>query len=604
MVAETKWSKNVQARAGDALHLPGDPSIALPLAAAVQGRDMQSRFGLESCLRGEASVSRVAAVAVVTSSACYAALQWPANAYLLLLTAVAAGIWLVGPLWAVLLTAASMIIAALSARLAAGPSLLPVIKDPAHVVLFIAIVVLIGAAVETLRGAGALAEEHATELASLNGRLEQEMEEVQALSEHLREANEALTVALEDAQQTAARASALQEVTAALSGASTVPDVAHAVLTRGLLAIHATCGCLIIVADQQALDVIADVGYADSDRVRQWYRRSDVHLPLADAIRERQAVWLRTATECRERFGHESAEEWPGPDMQAHLALPLLHGEDVVGGLTFDFARPVEVGGTNELFVGLLAQATGDALVRARRFDEEREGRQAAEIVSRTREEVLGVVAHDLRNPLNLLSTTAHLLVEPGLPPERRQAVYAINAKAVRRMSRLIGDLLDVVRLEAGRLSLHVGPCEIDRVLGETAEAFQARATEHAVTLALMPDASGAVVPADGERLMQVLDNLVGNALKFTPAGGTITLSSAAGDGWVRMAVSDTGPGISEEHRARLFERFWQARDTDHRGLGLGLAIARGIVEAHGGVLKVDSTLGSGSTFQLTLPRP
>jgi signal transduction histidine kinase len=103
---------------------------------------------------------------------------------------------------------------------------------------------------------------------------------------------------------------------------------------------------------------------------------------------------------------------------------------------------------------------------------------------------------------------------------------------------------------------------------------------------------------------MQVLDNLVGNALKFTPAGGTITLSSAAGDGWVRVAVSDTGPGVSEEHRVRLFDRFWQARDTDRRGLGLGLAIARGIVEAHGGVLKVDSTLGSGSTFQFTLPRP
>jgi signal transduction histidine kinase len=224
--------------------------------------------------------------------------------------------------------------------------------------------------------------------------------------------------------------------------------------------------------------------------------------------------------------------------------------------------------------------------------------------VSRTREEVLGVVAHDLRNPLHLLSTTAHLLIEPDLPPARRQAVYAINAKAVHRMNRLIGDLLDVVRLEAGRLSLNVGPCEIDRVLGETAEAFHARATEQAVTLALRPDASGAIVPADGERLLQVLDNLVGNALKFTPAGGTITLSSAAGADWVRLAVSDTGPGISEAHRARLFDRFWQARDTDRRGLGLGLAIARGIVEAHGGVLHVDSTLGRGSTFQVTLPRP
>jgi signal transduction histidine kinase len=526
------------------------------------------------------------------------------TAYLLLLTAVAAGVWLVGPLRAVLLTVATMIIAAVSARLAAGPPLLPVVKDPVHVVLFIAVVILIGAAVETLRHARVVAEEHSGELARLNGRLEQEMEEVQALSEHLREANESLTVALDDAQHTAARASALQEVTAALSWASTVPDVANAVLTRGLPAIHATRSCLVLVADRQALDVIADAGYADSDGVRRWYQRSDVRVPLADAIRARHAVWLRTAAECRERFAHESSEGWPGPDMQAHLALPLIHGGDVVGGLTFDFAQSVEVRGTSELFALLLAQATADALVRARRFDEEREARQTAEIVSRTREEVLGVVAHDLRNPLNLLSTTAQLLIEPDLPSERRQAAYAINAKTVQRMTRLIGDLLDVVRLEAGRLALHVEPCEIDRVLRETTEAFQARANEHAVTLASMPDAAGAIVPADGERLMQVLDNLVGNALKFTPAGGTITLSSGAGDGWVRVAVSDTGPGISEEHRARLFDRFWQAHDTDRRGLGLGLAIARGIVEAHGGVLNVDSTLGSGSTFQFTLPRP
>jgi signal transduction histidine kinase len=569
------------------------------------GASDRGPFGrVSSIVLGESSAARGAAVVVLTASACYAALRWPSTAYLVLLTAVAGSVWLVGRLRAVLLTVVSMIVAAVIARMTAGPPLLPVIKDPAHAVLFIAVVILIGAAVETLRRARMVAEEHSAELASLNNRLEQEMEEVQALSEHLRDTNESLTVALDNAQQTATRASALQEVTAALSGASTAPDVANAVLTRGLLAIHAMRGCLIIVADQQALDVIADAGYADSGEVRRWYQRGDSRVPLADAIRERHAVWLCTPMECRDRFASESSEDWPGRDMQAHLALPLIHGEDVVGGLTFDFARPVEVRGTNELFVGLLAQATADALVRARRFDKEREARQTAEIVSRTREEVLGVVAHDLRNPLHLLSTTAHLLIEPDLPAERRQAVYAINAKAVHRMNRLIGDLLDVVRLEAGRLSLHVGPCEIDRVLGETAEAFHARATEQAVTLALMPDAGGAIVPADGERLMQVLDNLVGNALKFTPAGGTITLSSAAGEGWVRLAVSDTGPGISEEHRARLFDRFWQARDTDRRGLGLGLAIARGIVEAHGGVLKVDSTLGSGSTFQFTLPRP
>src|SRR5712671_2285061 len=121
---------------------------------------------------GEPSAARGGAVVVLTASACYAALHWPSIAYLVLLTAVAGSVWLVGPLRAVLLTVTSMLIAALSARMTAGPPLLPVIKDPAHVVLFIAVVVLIGAAVETLRRARVLAEEHSAKLASLNNRLE------------------------------------------------------------------------------------------------------------------------------------------------------------------------------------------------------------------------------------------------------------------------------------------------------------------------------------------------------------------------------------------------------------------------------------------------
>jgi signal transduction histidine kinase len=542
-------------------------------------------------------------VVVITALASYAALRWPANSYLLMLIAVAGGVWLAGPLRGVLLAAGTMIVAASIIRLTTADPLLPVIKDPAHIVLFIVVVVLIGAAVETLRRARLLAEQHSAELVSLNKRLTQEMEEVQTLSEHLREVNDSLAVALDNAEHTAARASALQQVTAALSVATTAPDVANAVLTRGLLAIHATRGCLILGADPQTLEVIADAGYPDSDGVRRWYQHSGAGAPLADAIKERRAVWLRTPAECRDRFARASAEAWPGMDMQAHLALPLIHGDSVVGGLTFDFDQPSEVRETDQLFAGLLAQATTDALVRARRFDEEHEARRTAEVVSRAREEVLGVVAHDLRNPLNLVSTTAQLLMEPDLPAEKRRSLYAINAKAVHRMNRLIGDLLEVVRLEAGRLSLNVGPCEIDRLLAETAEAFEARASEHGVTLAVTPGSSGVVVSADGERLLQLLDNLVGNALKFTPAGGTITLSSAAGEGWVRVAVADTGPGIPEDQRARLFERFWQAHGTDRRGLGLGLAIARGIVEAHGGVLEVDSTVGSGSTFHFTLPR-
>lgn len=135
-------------------------------------------------------------------------------------------------------------------------------------------------------------------------------------------------------------------------------------------------------------------------------------------------------------------------------------------------------------------------------------------------------------------------------------------------------------------------------------EAFQTQA-EHS-SIQLVADVAGdcATVWADRGRLLQVLANLVGNALKFTPEGGRVMVrAEAATEGFVRFSVSDTGPGIPPEHVAHLFERYWQARTSDHRGAGLGLAIVKGIVEAHGGSVGVTSEPGSGSTFSVTIPR-
>src|SRR5258708_8937025 len=149
--------------------------------------------------RTELFLGRDAAVVATTALACYGAFRWPAYSYLLMVTAGAGGVWFVGRLRAILLTIGTMIVAASIARMEGGSALSLIIKDPPHVVLFIAVVALIGAAVETLRRARALAEEHAAELSSLHSPLQQEMEEVQTLSEHLHEANESLGVALAQA---------------------------------------------------------------------------------------------------------------------------------------------------------------------------------------------------------------------------------------------------------------------------------------------------------------------------------------------------------------------------------------------------------------------
>jgi len=197
---------------------------------------------------------------------------------------------------------------------------------------------------------------------------------------------------------------------------------------------------------------------------------------------------------------------------------------------------------------------------------------------------------------------TTQLLAEPDLAPDRRQTTLAISTRAVQRMNRLIGDLLDIVRLESGHLSLNLGSSDVNHLLTETIEAFEARASEQGISLVVTPAPSGTVVQADEERVLQLIDNLVGNALKFTPSGGRVSIAGYVDDGEVRIAVADTGPGIAEEQRSRLFDRFWQARGNDRRGLGLGLAIAKGIAEAHGGRLWVDSTVGQGSTFQFAIP--
>jgi signal transduction histidine kinase len=566
--------------------------------------DSLSDGARQSVRRYVRSGLRPDAIAIaITLAGFYAAVLWPASAYMLLLTAVATNIWYFGRTRALVLSiGVILIVAAFIAPSGDRTVLVRVFKDFPHIVLFIAVVALVGAATEVLRRARADAERHVAELNRVNVDLERHMEEVQSISDQLSESNEALEDALVEAERTASRAGALQDVTAALSMASTTADIATAVLTRGLRAMQATRGHLVLVDNGRISQVIGSVGWSDDSELTLAYSRGDENLPLVEAVREVRAVWLRTTAEYDACFANVMAKTGDLDDANAHLALPLVHAGEVVGGLAFDFAFCPAIHATDELFTSLLAQATADALQRAQSYDHEREARRTAEILSRAREDVLGVVAHDLRNPLNLVSMTTQLLMEPDLTPERRKSTIAINARAVARMNRLIGDLLDVVRMEAGHLTLDVGPADVTRVLVETIEAFQPRAAEQGISLVLSPEPPNIIVQADEERVLQLIDNLVGNALKFTPNGGRVSIGGFIDNNELRVTVADTGPGIPEEQRARLFDRFWQARGADRRGLGLGLPIAKGIAEAHGGRLWVESTMGSGTTFHFAMP--
>jgi PAS domain S-box-containing protein len=220
-----------------------------------------------------------------------------------------------------------------------------------------------------------------------------------------------------------------------------------------------------------------------------------------------------------------------------------------------------------------------------------------------SREHVLAVVAHDLRNPLSNILMQAQLLRRRASEPERRSRTPAETIeRSATRMNRLIQDLLDLTQVEAGRLSIERESVATDEVVTQAVEAqkWLADSTSRELRLDLHDDLPD--VLADRHRLLQVFENLIGNALKFTKPGGRITVGARPSEAVVLFWVADTGLGLAPDDIPHLFGWRWQADATAGGGAGLGLPIVKGIVEAHGGDIWVESTLGRGSTFFFTVP--
>ena len=244
---------------------------------------------------------------------------------------------------------------------------------------------------------------------------------------------------------------------------------------------------------------------------------------------------------------------------------------------------------------------------RERLLEGERSARAAAERASQLRDEVMAVVAHDLRNPVNTIVLSAGALLELPLDEGQRRHRLGVIQRTAGRMDGLIRDLLDASRIEAGTFAVRHARVHVRALLDETLELFEAQAHERGVALRCEVGTDVPPVLGDRDRLVQVFSNLLGNALKFTPAGGEVRISArpvpgASPRGAVELAVADTGSGIPPDHLAHVFDRFWQADRQGRAGAGLGLAIVKGIVEAHGGDIRVASVVGAGTTFAFTLP--
>ena len=365
--------------------------------------------------------------------------------------------------------------------------------------------------------------------------------------------------------------------------------------------------CIVALAGKDGSSQWAHAAHRDPagrdllDRVRTRFPlRAGSDHPLAKAIRTGQPE-IVTVEQARD--GLDEAGVGPLAAVSA-LATPMIARDRTFGAIFFaTTALSRRRYGTRDLELAAdVGRRAGHAIDHALLY-------QAAAETARMRENLVAVVAHDLKNPVTTIDLALRVLLEDDhdhFPDdgEHKIEIHAIGAiqRAAARMYRLIHDLLDLSRADEGRLSMNPAPGDPLSLLEDALEAHSTLAAGRGIALEVAAAPSLPQVLADRERIAQVFSNLVGNAIEFTPEGGRVRMTALASEGGVTFAVEDTGCGIAPEDVPHVFDRFWQAQKWPRGGTGLGLSIANAIVNAHGGTIGVESTLGAGARFHFTLP--
>ena len=284
-------------------------------------------------------------------------------------------------------------------------------------------------------------------------------------------------------------------------------------------------------------------------------------------------------------------------DVRSIIAVPLLAHGKLVGVIALVSSSSVQAYGPADIRLAEeLAQRAALAIANALLFAE-------AQRASKTREEVLAIVSHDLKNPVSTISLIGHFLRQfERLDSNKLSEVSDKIQRSVDKMQSLIADLLDFSRMQSGTLSVETHASNLRELIVPVVDSMRVLADAKQQTLSIDLPANLREVSVDPHRISQVISNLLGNAIKFTPQTGTIRISARQQDKGVVVSVVDTGPGIPQEHLPKIFDWFWQAMGTKQAGSGLGLSIAKGIIDAHGGTIWAESELGKGSSFSFTLP--
>jgi signal transduction histidine kinase len=368
---------------------------------------------------------------------------------------------------------------------------------------------------------------------------------------------------------------------------------------------------VVLVAMTFAAFLVADHGYALSSvrgqEANSVYQLGYVAAALFLASAALAAATLETRPRVLQR--HLSGPVAPIlPDIAALAALATCLAVGVTGDVQIVLASAV-------LLLTTLRQLARTTLNTRMHRDLERRVAERTEELRRITEEhrrldamkqeFVSAVSHELRTPLTAIRGSLEMLADgdAGDLPPQAQPVVEMAARGSERLSRLVDDIIDLERLESGTFGFHPAAHDLHPLLTDAAESLVPLAREAGVDLRVSPVTARVV--CDGDRVTQALVNLVGNALKFTAAGGAVTVETAVADEWVQVSVVDTGRGIPAHELAAIFGRFHQVDPDDARrnaGTGLGLAITQRIVDGLGGRIWAESTLGQGSTFHFTLP--
>lgn len=327
--------------------------------------------------------------------------------------------------------------------------------------------------------------------------------------------------------------------------------------------------------------------------------RSNWPFPVASAMGAGRVVTrmdLRPGWAGKDAPDGERAALIESLGIRSMMSVPLEARGRIIGALTLLATdTPRDYGVQREAVARSLVKLVALAIDNAWLYG-------AAQRASLARDEILGVVSHDLRNPLSAVAMSARRLLDLTAT-DGTASLAQVILESTELMSRLISDLHDVAMIESGHLTVHQGAVELPSILDHVLSMADDAAQERGITLSATIPAEVPPVLADEARLAQVLANLIGNAIKFTERGGRVAVDATPNGREMTIAVQDSGHGIPAEDLPHIFDRYWHARRRSRTsGSGLGLAIARGIVEAHGGRLWVESVPGRGSTFYFTMP--